>query len=70
MNQLREIFPMHSEQILKRAMNTSENCDDRVQNVLDMSKEAANEIRKSNITIKGRFHKSKVFSGLRYIMKD
>ena len=69
MNHLREIFPMHSDDILKRAMNTSENHEDRVQNVLDKSKEVVNEIHKSNITIKGRFYKSKVFSGQRYIMK-
>ena len=36
---------MHSEDILKRAMNTSENLEDTVQNFLDMSTEAVNEIR-------------------------
>ena len=69
-NHLREIFPTHSEDILKRAMNTSENLEDTVQNVLDMSTKVVNEIRQSNITSKGRFSESKVFSGLKDIMKD
>ena len=69
-NHLREIFPTHSEDILKRAMNTSENLEDTVQNVLDMSTEAVNEIRQSNITSKERFSESKVFSGVKDIMKD
>ena len=69
-NHLREIFPTHSEDILKRAMNTSENLEDTVQNVLDMSTEAVNEIRQSNITSKGRFSESKGFSGVKDIMKD
>ena len=68
-NHLREIFPTHSEDILKRAMNTSENLEDTVQNVLDMTTEAVNEIRQSNITSKGRFSESKVFKGLKN-MKD
>ena len=69
-NHLREIFPTHSEDILKRAMNTSENLEDTVENVLDMSTEAVNEIRQSNIASKGRFSESKVFSGVKSIMKD
>ena len=69
-NHLREIFPAHSEDILKRAMNTSENLEDTVQNVLDMSIEAVNEIHQSNITSKGRFSESKVLSGVKDIMKD
>ena len=69
-NHLREMFPTHSEDILKRAMNTSENLEDTVQNVLDMTTEAVNEIRQSNITSKGRFFESKVFNGLKNIMKD
>ena len=64
-NHLREMFPTHSEDILKRAMNTSENLEDTVQNVLDMTTEAVNEIRQSNITSKGRFFESKVFNGLK-----
>ena len=51
-------------------MNTSENLEDTVQNVLDMSTEAVNEIRQSNITSKGRFSESKVFSGVKDIAKD
>ena len=51
-------------------MNTSENLEDTVQNVLDMSTEAVNEIRQSNITSKERFSESKVFSGVKDIMKD
>ena len=69
-NHLREMFPTHSEDILKRAMNTSENLEDTVQNVLDMTTEAVNEIRQSNITSKGRFSESKVFKGLKNIMED
>ena len=68
-NHLREIFPTHSEDILKRTMNTSENLEDTVQNVLDMTTEAVNEIRQSNITSKGRFSESKAFNGLKN-MKD
>ena len=41
-----------------------------MQNVLDMSTKVVNEIRQSNITSKGRFSESKVFSGLKDIMKD
>ena len=69
-NQVREIFPAHSEDILKRAMSTSENLEDTVQNVLDMNTEAVNEIHQSSITSKGRFSESKVFSGVKDIMKD
>ena len=70
MNHLREIFPTHSEDILKRAMNISENLEDTVQNVLDMSTETVNEIRQSSITSKGRFYESNVFSGLKDIMNN
>ena len=59
-NHLKEIFPTHSKDILKRAMDTPENLEDTVQNVLDMTTEAANEIRQSNITSNGRFSESKV----------
>ena len=69
-NHLKEIFPTHSEDILKRAMDTPENLEDTVQNVLDMTTEAVNEIRQSNITSNGRFSESKVFNGLKDIMKD
>ena len=51
-------------------MNTSENLEDTVQNVLDMSTEAVNEIRQSNITSKERFSESKGFNGVKDIMKD
>ena len=69
-NHLKEIFPTHSEDILKRAMDTSDDLEDTVQNVLDMTTEAVNEIRQSNITSKGRFSESNVFNGLKDIMKD
>ena len=41
-----------------------------MQNILDMSTETVNEIRQSNITSKGRFDESNVFSGLKDIMND
>ena len=52
------------------SLNISENLEDTVQNVLDMSTETVNEIRQSSITSKGRFYESNVFSGLKDIMND
>ena len=69
-NHLREVFTKHSEDVFKRAMNTTENLEDTVQNVLDMSTEAVNELCRSSITSEGKFSRSKVFSGLKDIMKD